>query len=74
MMRMSKDYLMLMTIRDFIDTLDDTSFEEFYVEYIMYMQNVAMQNEFDYLIKHNQLNALNLIKLINSETDRMVEI
>lgn len=73
-MQMSKNYLMLGTIRDFIDTLDDSTFEEFYVEYIMYMQNVAMQNEFNYLIKHNQLNALNLIKLINSETDRMVEI
>lgn len=61
---------MLTTIKQCIEEAktDNTTFEELFVEYVMYVEDVNIGNELDYILRHNILD----INVINHMVDLAV--
>lgn len=65
---------MLETISDYIQHIDDISFNLFYINYIIKMQDVDIENEFKRLSGSNSVNINNVSKLIQSTYEGLVNI
>ena len=63
---------MLQTIKDFIQNLPDESFQDFYTHYIMQVQDSNIEEEFRFLITHNNLDVLSVDKLISKDLGKLV--
>ncbi len=64
---------MLQTIKDYISNLSDESFQNFYTHYIMQVQDSNIDEEFKFLITHNNLDVLSVDKLISNDLGKLVE-
>lgn len=64
---------MLQTIKDYINNLSDESFQNFYTHYIMQVQDSNIDEEFKFLITHNNLDVLSVDKLISNDLGKLVE-
>ena len=64
---------MLQTIKDYINNLSDESFQNFYTHYIMQVQDSNIDEEFKFLITHNNLDILSVDKLISNDLGKLVE-
>lgn len=65
---------MLETVSDYIKHIDDISFNLFYINYIIRMQDADIENEFKQLSASNSLNINNISKLIQSTYEGLVNI
>lgn len=65
---------MLETVSDYIKHIDDISFNLFYTNYIIKMQDADIENEFKHLSASNSLNINNISKLIQSTYEGLVNI
>lgn len=65
---------MLETVSDYIKHIDDISFNLFYTNYIIKMQDADIENEFKQLSASNSLNINNISKLIQSTYEGLVNI
>ena len=65
---------MLETISDYIQHIDDISFNLFYINFIIKMQDVDIENEFKRLSGSNSVNINNVSKLIQSTYEGLVNI
>lgn len=65
---------MLENIQKYIkECLDSTkSFSERYIEYIMSIQNQNISYEFEYIMKHNNLDIMKLDTLISSSFEEAI--
>lgn len=63
---------MLQTIKDYINNLSDESFQNFYTHYIMQVQDSNIEEEFKFLITHNNLDVLSVDKLISNDLGKLV--
>ena len=63
---------MLQTIKDYINNLSDESFQNFYTHYIMQVQDSNIDEEFKFLITHNNLDVLSVDKLISNDLGKLV--
>lgn len=57
---------MLETVRNYIENLDDISFKLYFLNYIIKMQDVDLDNEFKYLTTHNSMSISKVDRLISS--------
>lgn len=57
---------MLKTITDYISNIDNISFNLFYMNYIMRVQDIDLENEFKQLDSTASVNIYNVSKLIES--------
>lgn len=64
---------MLQTVKDFIQNLPDESFQNFYTHYIMQVQDSNIEEEFKFLITHNNLDVLSVDKLISKDLGKLVK-
>lgn len=48
------------------------SFDDFYLQYIVSVQDMNIQAEFDYLINHNTLTVQSLDKLISNNLGELI--
>lgn len=64
---------MFQTIKDYINNLSDESFQNFYTHYIMQVQDSNIDEEFKFLITHNNLDVLSVDKLISNDLGKLVE-
>lgn len=64
---------MLQTIKDYISNLSDESFQNFYTHYIMQVQDSNIDEEFKFLITHNNLDVLSVDKLISNDLGKLVK-
>ena len=58
---------MLDTIKQTIKEVPFISFEEYFLRYVMKMQDDNIDNEVSFLLRNNFLSTLSLDRLINSE-------
>ena len=65
---------MLETVKSYIETLDDISFDLFYINYIIEMQDMDLENEFKRLTNSSTLNPGSVTKLIQSTYEGLVSI
>lgn len=63
---------MLQTVKDYINNLSDESFQNFYTHYIMQVQDSNIEEEFKFLITHNNLDVLSIDKLISNDLGKLV--
>ena len=63
---------MLQTVKDYINNLSDESFQTFYTRYIMQVQDSNIEEEFKFLITHNDLDVLSVDKLISNDLGKLV--
>lgn len=64
--------IMLKTVEEYIDNLEDIPFSLFYKQYIMEVQDENIDKEVSYLMHSSQLNVLNVSALID-ETAKAVK-
>lgn len=62
---------MLEVVKMTIDNLPDTSFMEFYGQYVMDVQDMMLERELKYLNRMNNLNTMSITKLICDELERL---
>lgn len=65
---------MLETINDFIQSLPNISFDQFYNDYIASVQDSNIDDEIAYIIKHNALNLSMMDRLIQHTHERLMQI
>lgn len=65
---------MLETVKNCIQSLDNISFDLFYINYIIEMQDLDLDNEFKRLTTSNVLNPASMSKLIQSTYEGLVRI
>lgn len=58
-------YTILKTVRSKIKSLPDASFHEFFVDYIIQVDEESLNNEINSSVRMNQLDVLGLDKLVN---------
>ena len=56
-----------------IESLPDIPFDEFYMNYILQIQDQNIDIEMDFLIHRNELNPMRMNKLINKSCERLVK-
>lgn len=61
---------MLETVKATIQNVPFISFEEHFTNYVMYMQDVNIDNEVTFLLRNNVLTPLAIDRLINGEVFR----
>lgn len=54
---------MLETVKSTINNLPSISFEEYYTQYVMQMQDMNIDNEVSFLLRNNCLTSLDIDKL-----------
>lgn len=64
---------MLQIVKEFIQNLPDESFQTFYTHYIMQVQDSNIEEEFRFLIAHNNLDVLSVDKLISNDLGKLVK-
>lgn len=64
--------MMLKTVEEYIENLEDIPFSLFYKQYIMEVQDDNIDKEVSYLMHSSQLNVLNISALID-ETAKAVK-
>lgn len=64
--------IMLKTVEEYIENLEDIPFSLFYKQYIMEVQDENIDKEVSYLMHSSQLNVLNVSALID-ETAKAVK-
>lgn len=64
---------MLETVRKEIKNLPSCTFSQYFIEYVMSVQDSNIDSEFSYLRRHNQLDILNVDKLISEYLCRLVK-
>lgn len=62
---------MLTIVKKYIEALPDTSFEQFYVNYIMQVQDENIEREMEYLSSKNILNIPAMENSIVKEIERL---
>lgn len=67
-------YTMLETVKQAIDNLSDISFEEFYMQYVMSVQDTNIEREFSFLLDKNILDVPNMGHLIQNTYEGLVSI
>lgn len=60
---------MLETIKKAIEEVPFISFEEYFTNYVMAVQDVNIDNEVSFMLRNNSLTTLALDKLINNEVE-----
>ena len=65
---------MLETINDFIQSLPNISFDQFYNDYIASVQDSNIDDEIAYIIKHNALNLSMMDRLIQHTHERLMQM
>lgn len=65
-------YIVLRTIKNYIDTLDNIPFSEYYISYIEYIQDSNIEMELSHIKNSASATPLKMIHAVNSEFDRMV--
>lgn len=63
---------MLNTIKTLINTVPGLPFTSFYADYIINVHHSNIEEEFRYLLSHNELTLEDVDKLVNSDLDRLV--
>lgn len=58
---------MLETVKSTINNLPSISFERYFIEYIMNMQDLNIDNEVSFLLRNNFLTTLDVDKLTFNE-------
>lgn len=64
---------MLETVKKAISELPKESFNQYYMNYILEIQDKSIDEEFKYLRRHNKLDILNIDRWISSYLDRLVK-
>lgn len=65
---------MLGTVKSFISNLQDISFNLYFVNYIIRIQDEDLENEFKYLTSHNNISISKVDKLIENTYEGLVNI
>ena len=65
---------MLGTIRETIDNLPEQSFHQYFIEYMMKVQDSNIEAEFKHMIHHNDVTVLNIGNLIQTTYEGLVDI
>lgn len=65
---------MLEIVRNCIESLDDISFQLYFVNYIIKMQDIDLDNEFRYLTTHNLMSISKVDRLISNAYEGLVNI
>lgn len=63
---------MLATVKSFIDSISDMTFNEYYVHYILRVQDRDLENEINSLRRRNTLNIYVMDKLITTSCKGLV--
>ena len=63
---------MLGTVKSFISDLHDISFNLYFVNYIIRIQDEDLENEFRYLTSHNTISISKVDKLIENTYESLV--
>lgn len=64
---------MLETIKSFIVSLPEESFQDYYVKYILDTQDSNIEEEFAFLMKNNSLDVSMMSAMMDSEIERFGE-
>ena len=62
---------MLETIKSCIVNSPFITFEQYFVLYVMQMQDANIDNEVAFLLRNNSLSTLSIDRLINSEVNKL---
>lgn len=65
---------MLGTVKSFISDLPDMTFNLYFVNYIIRIQDEDLENEFKYLTSHNNISISKVDKLIENTYEGLVSI
>lgn len=65
---------MLETVKESIHNLPDISFQEFYSDYVMKVQDDNIDEEFRFLSSNNNLTPLSINRLISKSFERLVKL
>jgi hypothetical protein len=60
----------LKTVKDFISDIADIPFTAYYRMYVNEVQDKSIAREVEFLMCHNDVSTLSMIKVINSDIDR----
>ena len=66
--------MMLETVKKKVNRRTSKTFDEVYIDYIIYVQDKNIQLEFDYIRRHNKLDVLKLDKWIGSSLQEAMKI
>lgn len=58
-------YTILSSVRSILKRLPDVSFQEFFTDYIIQVDNESINNEMNSLVRMNKLDVMGLDKLVN---------
>ena len=58
-------YTILSSVRKKLNNLPDVSFQEFFTDYIIQVDNESINNEMNSLVRMNKLDVMGLDKLVN---------
>lgn len=58
-------YTILSSVRSKLKRLPDVSFQEFFTDYIIRVDNESINNEMNSLVRMNKLDVMGLDKLVN---------
>ena len=58
-------YTILSSVRSKLNRLPDVSFQEFFTDYIIQVDNESINNEMNSLVRMNKLDVMGLDKLVN---------
>ncbi len=65
---------MLQTVKQHIMQDSIQSFKEFYIDYIIHIQQISIEEEIKFLSRHNDLNIERIDKLICLDIDKLVDM
>lgn len=65
-------YILLSTIREYINSLPDKEFPVFYMEYVLSMQDKLIYEELKYLLNNNSLDIVSIDRLISDNLNELV--
>mgnify|MGYP004640216293 CR=1 FL=1 len=63
---------MLETVKQYINDIDNISFNLYFVNYMIKMQDIDLENEFKHVVSRNCLSVSNMNKLISNTYEGLV--
>lgn len=64
---------MLETVKQKLNNLENKTFPNYYMEYVLAVQDMNIENEFSYLKSVNELTPMRICKLADKSMERLVD-